>query len=208
MDDSKKICVIGAGLAGLTSVKCLVDEGFNVKCFEKDSHVGGRWNSNNDIPIPRSTITNVPNFMSGYSDFPMPEKYPLFMSADQFSEYFDLYANGFDLRKHISFNTEVISVERSNVDIQSKWAVAYRGGDGTLCNEEFDFVVVSSGFYRMPYIPGTFKRILEDFTGRVIHSVEYVNWKPFDNQRVVVCGLGNTGGKSFIQYLKCLANEC
>jgi len=36
------ICIIGAGIGGLTAGALLVKEGFNVKIFEKESKVGGR----------------------------------------------------------------------------------------------------------------------------------------------------------------------
>ena len=71
MEEKQKVCVIGAGLAGLTSVKCMLDARFTVKCFEKEDHIGGRWHPNNKNAIPRSTVTNVPQYMSCYSDFPM-----------------------------------------------------------------------------------------------------------------------------------------
>ena len=208
MDDNKKVCVIGAGPAGLTSIKCLLDAEFEVKCFEKDSYIGGRWNVNNQNAIPRSFARNIPKYLSCYSDFPVPEKYPTFMTADQFAEYLGLYADLFSLLECISFNTEAVSVEQKNVnnDIhkvnaltasQNKWTIVYKSVNGILCNEEFDFVVVSSGFCGTPYIPEKFKNVLQKFTGRLIHSIEYKNWKSFDNQKVVICGLGNTGGKVF-----------
>lgn len=206
MDDNKKVCVIGAGPAGLTSIKCLLDAAFEVKCFEKDSYIGGRWNVNNQNAVPRSFISNIPKHLSCYSDLPIPEKYPIFMTADQFSEYLGLYADLFNLQECISFNTEIVSVEQKNfnndiqkpnflAESQNKWTVVYRSVNGILCNEEFDFVVVSSGFCRAPYIPEKFKKVLKKFTGRLIHSIEYKNWKSVENQKVVICGLGNTGGK-------------
>ena len=205
MTQKTKVCVIGAGLAGLTSVKCMLDVGFTVKCFEKENHLGGRWHPNNENATPRSTITNLPQYMSCYSDFPMPVKYPLCMSADQFLEYFDMYADHFNLRNRIVLNTEVLSVvpvnfsEDDNMKLlptayPEKWTVTYRKEDEAIEKEEFDFVVVSSGFNSIPYIPEKFKAVKESFTGKFIHSIEYRDWKPFENQKVVVCGLGNTGG--------------
>jgi hypothetical protein len=42
----------------------------------------------------------------------------------------------------------------------------------------------------MPAIPG-----IEKFGGRVIHSADYVNSKPFVGQSVLVVGMGNTGAE-------------
>ena len=79
-----------------------------------------------------------------------------------------------------------------------KWTVVYREEDGAIEKEEFDFVVVSSGFYSIRYIPEKFEAVMESFSGKVIHSVEYQDWKPFEDQKVIVCGLGNTGGKFLV----------
>lgn len=70
MDDNKKVCVIGAGRAGLTSIKCLLDAEFEVKCFEKDSYIGGRWNVNNQNAIPRSFARNIPKYFVMLFGFP------------------------------------------------------------------------------------------------------------------------------------------
>ncbi len=38
-----KVCVVGAGPCGLTTIKQLLDEGHEVVCFEKNPDVGGIW---------------------------------------------------------------------------------------------------------------------------------------------------------------------
>ena len=204
MAEKPKVCVIGAGLAGLTSMKCMLDTGCTFKCFEKEDHLGRRWHPNNNNTIPRSTVPNLSQYMSCYSDFPMPEKYPLCMSANQFLEYFDMYANHFNLGNHTLLNTEVVSVvpvncsqDDSNMKLLSttfpeKWTVAYRKEDEAIGKEEFDFVVACSGFNSIPYILEKFKAVQESFTGKIIHSIKYRDRKFFENQKVVVCDLGNT----------------
>ncbi len=44
-----KFCVVGAGAAGLPALKMLLDEGYEVDCFEKSDKVGGHWNSDYDF---------------------------------------------------------------------------------------------------------------------------------------------------------------
>lgn len=41
-----------------------------------------------------------------------------------------------------------------------------------------------------PSVPG-----IEKFAGKVIHSIDYVNAKPFAGQSVLVIGMGNTGAE-------------
>ena len=43
-----RVCVMGAGPSGLTTIKQLLDEGHDVQCFEKGSDLGGIWQRNPD----------------------------------------------------------------------------------------------------------------------------------------------------------------
>lgn len=58
----------------------------------------------------RSTIINTSKEMMCYSDFPIPQEYPIFMHNSYVQGYFNLYAEKFVLRKHIRFRHEVIMV--------------------------------------------------------------------------------------------------
>lgn len=40
---AKKVAVIGAGVSGLISLKCCVDEGLEPTCFERTKDIGGLW---------------------------------------------------------------------------------------------------------------------------------------------------------------------
>ncbi|MBZ3887774.1 Dimethylaniline monooxygenase [N-oxide-forming] 2 [Sciurus carolinensis] len=40
---AKKVAVIGAGVSGLVSLKCCVDEGLEPTCFERTGDIGGLW---------------------------------------------------------------------------------------------------------------------------------------------------------------------
>lgn len=39
----KKVAVIGAGVSGLISLKCCLDEGLDPTCFELTEDIGGLW---------------------------------------------------------------------------------------------------------------------------------------------------------------------
>lgn len=43
-----RVCVIGAGAAGLAAGRLLRDEGCNVTVLEKSLHVGGVWRYNSE----------------------------------------------------------------------------------------------------------------------------------------------------------------
>ncbi len=48
--EPKRVCVIGAGASGLAALKCCLDEGLNVICYEKTEDVGGLWNFRPNAP--------------------------------------------------------------------------------------------------------------------------------------------------------------
>lgn len=39
----RRVAVIGAGVGGLVSVKCCLDEGLEPTCFESSQDIGGVW---------------------------------------------------------------------------------------------------------------------------------------------------------------------
>ena len=63
----KRYCIIGAGAAGLAALKLMIDEGYEVDCFEKTGNVGGHWNTDYDF-LHLITSRNI----SGYEHWPMP----------------------------------------------------------------------------------------------------------------------------------------
>ena len=106
------MAVIGAGASGLTAIKCCLDEGFDVVCFERTDHISGLWHyteqvENGQACVMKSTVMNTAKEMMCYSDFPIPKEYPNFMHHKWVDEYFHMYSDAFGLRKKISFETEV-----------------------------------------------------------------------------------------------------
>ena len=43
MSENPKIAIIGAGPSGLTALKNLITNGFDVTCFEMNDQIGGNW---------------------------------------------------------------------------------------------------------------------------------------------------------------------
>ena len=37
------IAIIGAGISGIVTAKCLLDDKFNIIVYEKSDHIGGLW---------------------------------------------------------------------------------------------------------------------------------------------------------------------
>ena len=71
----KKICIIGAGPSGLTTIKQLADEGHNPICFEATNDLGGLFNINiSSSKVYESTLLTVSNHFIAFSDFPASEE--------------------------------------------------------------------------------------------------------------------------------------
>lgn len=39
----RRVAIIGAGVGGLASIKCCLDEGLEPTCFERNEDIGGLW---------------------------------------------------------------------------------------------------------------------------------------------------------------------
>ena len=50
--------------------------------------------------------------MIAFSDFPPPDDFAIFMHNTKVLEYFHLYAEKFDLVKHICYNAEVVFITK------------------------------------------------------------------------------------------------
>ena len=178
-----RYCIIGAGPAGLASLKAMLDAGHEIDCFEKSDVIGGHWNHDYDA-LHLITSRQV----TGFPGFPMPEHWPLFPHRDHMLEYFHLYAEAFDLQRHITFNTAVEHVE----PLPSDGPVGSAGLSVTTADgaqHDYAGVLVANGHLRdqkVPDVPGI-------FTGKQVHSGSYRNVDDIDGRRVLVIGSGNSG---------------
>ncbi|XP_001603494.1 flavin-containing monooxygenase FMO GS-OX4 isoform X1 [Nasonia vitripennis] len=204
---TKKVCVIGAGAAGLCAARHLAknsNAGFEFAVFEKTDRVGGTWlytdrtgKDDNGLPIHSSMYknlrTNLPKELMNFPDYrEIKGGNRSCVSHDVIRDYLEDYAVHFDLKQYIRFNTIVESVKPENDSPFTKWNVKVKHVK-TSTNEEYtyDAVMVCNGHFFEPYtpdIPG-----LSDFKGRVMHSHVYRKPDSFENQNVLVLGASSSG---------------
>ncbi|NXS14759.1 FMO4 monooxygenase, partial [Neodrepanis coruscans] len=147
------------------------------------------------VSVYRSVITNTSKEMSCFSNFPFPEDFPSYLPHSLLLEYFEMYAQQFDLLRHIRFKTTVLSV-RKHLDFATsgQWEVVTETDD-VHESHVFDAVMVCTGHYQEPYLPlDSFPGIDTRFKGRYLHSQEYKDAEAFRGKWVLVVGIGNTGG--------------
>ncbi|KAI1484955.1 flavin-containing monooxygenase 9 [Biscogniauxia mediterranea] len=131
------------------------------------------------------TTANISKYTCGMSDFPIPDKYPHYMSQKHFQEYMWSYAEHFDLFKDIVFNASLKRVSRNKEDM--KWLLEVVV-DGELREFEYDKVALCHGYQTKAELPELKGR--ERFEGIVMHSQAFRSPEPFRGKRVVILGLG------------------
>ncbi|XP_036377170.1 flavin-containing monooxygenase 5-like [Megalops cyprinoides] len=195
-----RVAVIGAGCSGLACIKCCLDEGLEPVCFESSNDIGGLWRYK-EKPEPgrasiyHSVIVNSSKEMMAYSDFPPPADFPNNMHHSQVLQYLRLYAEQFDLLQHIRFQTSVYSVkERPDFSHSGQWEVETESREGDRERHIFDAVMVCTGHYTQPHLPLRDFPGIDTFTGRYFHSWEYQCTRGLEGKRIVVIGIGNSGG--------------
>ncbi|XP_027468071.1 dimethylaniline monooxygenase [N-oxide-forming] 4 isoform X1 [Zalophus californianus] len=196
---ARRVAVIGAGVSGLSSIKCCLDEDLEPTCFERSNDIGGLWkftetSKDGMTRVYRSLVTNVCKEMSCYSDFPFQEDYPNFMHQGKFWDYLKEFAEHFDLLKYIRFRTTVCSITKHpDFSETGQWDVVTET-EGKQERAVFDAVMVCTGHYLNPCLPLESFPGIHKFKGQILHSQEYKSPEGFQGKRVLVIGLGNTAG--------------
>uniref|UniRef100_A0A8C0XAG5 Flavin-containing monooxygenase n=1 Tax=Castor canadensis TaxID=51338 RepID=A0A8C0XAG5_CASCN len=195
---AKRVAVIGAGVSGLSSIKCCLDEDLEPTCFERSNDFGGLWKFSETkdgmTRVYRSLLTNVCKEMSCYSDFPYNEDYPNFMSQEKFWNYLQEFVEHFGLLKYIQFKTTVCSVtKRPDFSETGQWDVVTET-EGKQDRAVFDAVMVCTGRFLNPHLPLESFPGIHKFKGQILHSQDYRTPDAFQGKRVLLIGLGNSGG--------------
>ncbi|XP_070548174.1 flavin-containing monooxygenase 5-like isoform X1 [Ptychodera flava] len=198
MAAKKRVAIVGAGVAGLVSIKsCLEEDGLEPTCFERHESIGGVWNYSPELrpgqgaAIYDNLVSNDSKEMMTFSDFPYPKENTPFMPHRMVLRHIQNYAKHFKLEKHIRFNTDVIDVQRNNDG--KYWKLQIKDKDGKLSTEEFDYVMICTSVYNraaIPSYPG-----MENFKGIKIHVNKYREPSKFKGKKVIVVGGLHTAGE-------------
>ncbi|KAM5358214.1 hypothetical protein ACJZ2D_015489 [Fusarium nematophilum] len=196
MNTSKiHVAVIGAGPAGLAAIKSLREEGFQVTCFERRPDAGGIWAFSDNLDytsVTESTRAQLSKFLSPFSDYPVPDDFPLHPTAGDLVKYYQSYAAHFGLLDSIVFNASVSSITRT--ENGSQWALHLEGQETPRV---VDKIVVASGSEVTPVLPVI--EGLDLFEGQFLHSQAYKKADNFAGKNVVVIGQGNTAADCAVE---------
>ncbi|CAL5092134.1 unnamed protein product [Urochloa decumbens] len=212
----KKVCVVGAGVAGLGAAREMRREGHDVTVMEQGGGVGGQWlydpatdggdplgTAGAHSSIYASLRLNTPREAIGFSDFPFfPNKdgggdarrYPC---HGEFLRYIRDFCDAFGLMDAVRLNSRVVHVgvaprDDGGDDGVVRWVVRYEGeAVGTTAEEVFDAVVVAVGQYTRPRLPTI--NGMDKWSRGQLHSHSYRVPDTFKDQVVVIVGCHESG---------------
>jgi cation diffusion facilitator CzcD-associated flavoprotein CzcO len=181
--------VVGAGFAGLYQLYRLRELGLTTRVFEAGDDVGGTWYWNR-YPGARCDIQSL-SYSYSFSpeleqEWEWSEKYP---TQPEVLRYLNHVADRFDLRRHITFSTRVVSAHWD--EAAGRWDVATDSGESVRAQ----FLIMATGCLstsKLPEVPG-----LERYQGRTHHTARWGKEEiRFDGLRVAVIGTGSSGIQS------------
>ena len=181
-----KVCIIGAGPAGLATARRLIEAGIReVVILERQATVGGNWtwgdaSSHSSIYDTVRSISS--RDMTAFEGVPFSSTVGIYPTRTEMLLYLQRFAARFDLERLIRLNTHVVSVVPSQ---ERAWRVETEGSQP----EYFDAVCICSGHHWKPLHPD----LPGKFLGGIVHAHEYRDCSRFVGQRVLVIGCGNSG---------------
>jgi len=175
------VVIVGGGAAGLSTAAALGQRGIEAVVLEQDAAIGGTWARRYD----RLHLHTIRRY-SGLAHFPIPDRYPTYLSRDELVQYLNEYAGHFGLK--ILTGTTVRKIRAEDAGPRH-WTIETAGGQAWRSR----VVVIATGQYREPVVPPWPGRDL--YEGRLTHSAAYANAAPYPGQRVLVVGAGNSGAE-------------
>ncbi|XP_037949841.1 senecionine N-oxygenase-like [Teleopsis dalmanni] len=200
MNVTNRVCIIGAGTAGLCALKNSIEHGMQATAYEQCDQIGGTWvyyepteNEEHEDDVQSSMYkdlrTNLPKEVMGFADYDFPESVKeSYITCGEVLTFLQSYAKHFNLGSHIKLRHEIIRV-RPRRDI---WEVLIKDmATDQYFIEYFDFVFVCNGHYTKPSYP-TIKD-LDIYEGQRLHSHLYRTPDMFKDQNVLIIGVGPSG---------------
>lgn len=182
IDLRHRVCIIGAGPAGLSMARALKRQGIAYDQIEKHADVGGLWDADNPgSPMYRNCHFVSSKTTSGFHDVPMPAHFADYPHNRDILAYTRAFARRFGLYDAIRFNAPARDVRQDG----DTWLVTLSSGEVF----RYRAVICCTGALwepNLPLHPG-------EFNGQIRHTVTYKDPEEFRGKRVMIIGAGNSG---------------
>lgn len=187
-----KVLSIGAGVTGILNAYQIQKHCENVEhvVYEKNEDIAGTWLENR---YP-GCACDIPSHAYTYS-FALNPDWPRFFSySPDIFKYLEKVVATFDLRKYMTFNTEVVGCYWN--EEKGQWKVKLRqqapGQQPREFEEHCDLLLHGTGIlnnFKWPDIPG----LKDKFKGKVVHTARWpkdYQKEAWAKDRVAVIGSG------------------
>ncbi len=176
-ETAHKQLIIGAGFVGLGIAQALKETGISYDQVDASDDIGGNWY--HGVYETAHIISSCK--VTQFSNFPMPEDYPDFPSAQNMRDYLNAFADHFNLRESIELKQKVTYVRPVENNL---WEVTFANQEQRI----YKGVVMCNGHHwckRFPEFEG-------EFFAEIIHSKDYQRPEQLRGKRVLVIGAGNS----------------
>ena len=187
MEESFPAVIIGAGPAGLATSYALTQRAVKHVVLERGDRVAQSWANSYD-----SLTLHTGKHMSALPGMRIPRAAPLFVPRAEFVRYLTEYARRFELP--VRTRWDVRSVERITSG-DDRWRVraSTPSGDATTTCRD---LIVATGIMANPRLPAvTGADAFQRAGGQLMHSVGYRRPNDLIGKRILVVGVGNSGGE-------------
>ncbi len=177
----KSAAIIGAGVSGLATARCLKQKGIECTVFDRNAKLGGVWADGY-----HGFGVQIQKDLYEFPDFPLPDEVPHFTPGPQFQQYLENFCDRIDIRDCLKLETSVKRISHAG----DGWNIEVVA-DGKTENFAVDLVVVATGLYsetpEMPDIDG-----MDEFQGAVLHNSQVKDIEQLRGRRVAVVGYGKS----------------
>ena len=171
------VVIVGAGPAGLATSAELRRRNIEHVVLERGDAPGHTW-----MHLYDSLTLHTGKHLSSLPRMSFDRRVGLFPSRADFVSYLHRYAEVFELP--VETGRAVTAVERDG----DEWVVRTEKGDVRA-----NAIVMATGIVAGPRVPDVRGR--DRFRGRVMHSIDYRRPAGYAGKRVLVVGVGNSGGE-------------
>jgi hypothetical protein len=171
--------IVGGGQAGLSIAAQLAQRGIDALIVDRWPRVGDNWRRRyHALTLHNQVHVNHLPYM------PFPPNWPVYIPKDKLAGWFEAYVEAMELNYWT--DTEFLGAAHDG----KRWSARLKR-NGEVRELHPRHLVLATGVSGIPHIPDI--PALKGFSGKVIHSSEYIDGEDWKGKRALVIGTGNSG---------------